>query len=378
MADATRLVAILILVVIGALGLTWFLWTAAYLTGVRTLIYEYRPRRRLRTELRRAGVRSGGDGIHTSLYDADDPRMRVGLSDAVRRGEANYEWDGAMDVALERLGTVPDGAGRVRLWAAFPDRTRSHRELVAELERVGARAFAYTPEGPDRVVLLGVSRAGHPGEPGWEWSGSMEEALRRLREVPVGAGHGGVWDAFPDRIPSVGLRVDAELERIGCMGIVVRGPHDGRPTSSLLIHDKPDHTAVEWAWSGNAAEALARLRRLPNGAGRQTLWEAFPDRARSLRVLYAHLRRIEGGEGAIAVWTRSEGAQGVALFEHPARSDWVWRGSLDEAVERLRGVADGSRREGVWAAFPDRVSGSPSDLARLRGPLAQYLEADES
>jgi len=373
MADLNRLIATLILVVIGAVVLTWVLWSVAHFTGVRYWIYEYRPRRRLQAQLRRVGI-PRKDGIRISIYDPDDPSERMGLADVVRPGESNYEWYGNIDVALERLQNVPDGGGRSGLWAAFPDRTRSHREVAGELERIGVHELVCTPEGTDRAVLLDPWRAGGGGEPEWEWRGSMEEALRRLREVPVGAGHGGVWDAFPDRIPSVGLRVDAELERVGCEGTVVRGPHDGRPTSSLLVHDKPGDAAVEWAWGGNAAEALARLRRLPDGAGRHTLWEAFPDRARSLRVLYAHLQRIEGGEGAIAVWTRNEGAQGVALFEHPARSDWLWSGSLDEAVERLREVADGSRREGVWAAFPDRVNGSPTDLARLRGPLAQYLE----
>lgn len=372
MADVTRLIAILILVVIGAVGLTWVLWGAAHFTGVRYWIYEYRPRRRLKAQLRRIGI-PAKDGIRISIYDPDDPSERMGLADVVRPSESNYEWYGNLDVALERLQNVPDGGGRSGLWAAFPDRTRSHREVAAELERIGVHELACSPEGTDGAVLLDPWRAGGGGEPEWEWRGSVDEARRRLREIPAGSGLAGVWGAFPDRIPSIGLRVDAELERVGCEGTVGRGPHAGRPDSSLLIYDKPG-AAVEWAWSGGASDGLVRLRGLRDGAGRQTLWEAFPDRARSLRVLYAHLQRIEGGEGAIAVWTRNEGSQGVALFEHPARSDWVWTGSLDEAVDRLRGVADGSRRDGVWAAFPDRVNGSPTDLARLRGPLARYLE----
>jgi hypothetical protein len=124
-----------------------------------------------------------------------------------RPGEANFNWWGDAKVALQRLRGVPDNTGRDGLWNAFPEKTHSSsRDLAVELERICGE--------PNFPVMFGV-----PGQNGalriidrtvfddtpspefeWEWEGTTEEAIERLRLVPDGAGRDGIWGAFPDKV----------------------------------------------------------------------------------------------------------------------------------------------------------------------------------
>lgn len=177
------------------------LWFAAFvipqLGGARVL-------RKLRREVGRIGadaVRVAGpwDG-KVDVYD-------------VLPGTTNHGWSGSADLALDRLRSVRDNAGRDGLWSAFPDLTsHPYLSLNAELERIagpGKRApvlYVFRGVGgSDPLEILegwdeedGVP----PPDPAWTWSGSGEDALERLRRVPDGSGRNGLWDAFPDRTAS--------------------------------------------------------------------------------------------------------------------------------------------------------------------------------
>lgn len=269
MGDVVRL--LIVAALLGAL-LVLFVVPVAYYSGLWFAVLEYRLRRPLRAEFRRIGIPDQNE-IRISVYDPDDPPVSITLEDVARPSESGYEWYGKVDDALERLRTVRDGAGREVLWAAFPDRTRPHRVVGAELERIGP-AVTYRMQATNGVVLLDPLY--RRDERQWEWRGDVSEALRRLRDLPADADRADVWSAFPERTPSVEFRVYTELERIGCEGVVAN--HKYFEAQRVLLFD----TAGEW-WEGSVDEALERLRRIPSGAGPEEMWEAFPERASQRR-----------------------------------------------------------------------------------------------
>ena len=178
------------------------LWTALV---VIPQLGRARTRRKLRRELSRIGA----DAVRVAGPSDGD----VDVHD-VLPGTTNHGWRGGADLALSRLRSVRDNAGRDGLWSAFPDLT-SHPSLSlnAELERIagpGKQAPVLCAfrgvGGSDPLEILdgwdeedGVPRR---PDPAWVWSGSAEDALERLRRVPDGSGRGGLWDAFPDRTAS--------------------------------------------------------------------------------------------------------------------------------------------------------------------------------
>ena len=261
MGDALRVLLI-------AVPVGFVLVYAAYYSGLWTVAREYAPRRRLKAEFRRIGLE---DGMQISVYNVDEPELRsIRLGDVERPGERGYEWYGTLDQALERLRTARRGSGRDGLWNAFPDRTRAAREVAAEIERVGP-AVTYRMQATDDVVLSDPLYL-RVGPPQWEWRGDVDEALRRLRDMPDDATRDDIWNALPERTHSVEYEVQAQLERIGCEPLVAN--HKYLATRTLLLYD----LAGEW-WEGSAAEGLQRLRRVPSGASCSEMWEAFPDRA---------------------------------------------------------------------------------------------------
>jgi hypothetical protein len=140
--------------------------------------------------------------------------------------------------------------------------------IGAEIDRIGP-AISYRMQATDGVVLIDRLWAEPPQ---WEWRSDMSEALSRLRDVPDDSERVDVWSMFPERVPSYEFRVHTELERIGCERVMAN--HKYLATRTLLILD----TYGEW-WEGSAEEALERLRKVPSGAGREAMWDAFPDRA---------------------------------------------------------------------------------------------------
>lgn len=236
--------------------------------------------RRLRAELERIG--------------ADDVRIdriidkRLDLFD-VRPGETNFNWSGRADEAMSRLRSVRDNAGRDALWSVFPERT-SHpfRALNAELERIagGNQApVAYMFEGsmnsdPLRVIDRTWDDETPAPDLEWEWQGTTDVALQRLRGVPDGAGRDGLWDAFSDKTRSYYRQLTAAMSRIigdRAMGVSWSCPADGR----LSLQDYELALFPHWAWEGSTEDALERFRAIPDGAGRDGIWNAFPDKVSS-------------------------------------------------------------------------------------------------
>ena len=233
--------------------------------------------RRLKGELERIG--------------AEDVRVdritegRLDLYD-VRPGETNLNWSGRADEAMSRLRSVRDNAGRDALWSVFPERT-SHpfRALNAELERIaGGKQAPVTYQfmgsmNSDPLRVFDPTWDDETPAPDleWEWQGTTEVALQRLRGVLDGVGRDGLWDAFPDKIRSYYRELRVAMSRIRGDrdgGVSWSCPADGR----LSLQDYELALFPHWAWEGNTEDALERFRAIPDGAGRDGVWNAFPDK----------------------------------------------------------------------------------------------------
>ena len=208
----------------------------------------------------------------------------------VHPGLADLQWDGPAGEALRRLRSLPDDAGGHAFWTAFPERTSPRfRGLDAELHRIGvgepprvhywSDCYDWLGDGlRDPLWLHDDMWDDEPpsSEIEWEWVGTTEEALRRLRRAPGGSGREGVWQAFPDRTRSYHRDLRLAMVRIGGnlpVGVGLRQSALDR----VAFGDRFD-AAPRWTWAGSVEEAMERLGRIANGAGRDGFWEAFPDR----------------------------------------------------------------------------------------------------
>jgi hypothetical protein len=232
----------------------------------------------------------------------------------------------------------------------------------AEFKRIGADDVRVDGIYDQRLDLYDVL----PGATNFNWAGRADEALRRLRSVPDNAGRDGLWSVFPELTSPPFRALNAELERIAGGNRVpvlyaFRGSMNSDPLEILESWDEDDETPPpdpEWTWKGNTEEALERLRHVRDGTGRNGLWDAFPDKTRSYSIaLSAAFRRISGDRPTGVSWSCSADGR-LSLQDHDdplvPLPRWAWEGGIEDAFERFRTIPDGTGREGVWKAFPDK------------------------
>jgi hypothetical protein len=241
---------------------------------------------------------------------------------------------------------------------AYAWKGRTVTKMRAEFQRIGA----------DDVRVDGVFEGGsvnlydvRPGRTNFNWDGSADEALNRLRSVPDGAGRDGLWNVFPERTTPPFRALYAELERIGGgKRVPIAHQFQGMTlTDPVRLFDAWEDEAreIEWEWEGITEEALGRLRRVRDGAGRDGFWDAFPDKTRTyFNELTDAIMRISGDGPACVSWRDSESGD-LSLEDFPSDPlpHWTWKGSIEDGLERLRTIPDGAGRDGLWEAFPDKV-----------------------
>jgi hypothetical protein len=167
-----------------------------------------------------------------------------------------------------------------------------------------------------------------PGDTNFNWRGSVDEALSRLRSVPENAGRDSLWSAFPERTSSPSRVLNAELERAGGGN---RAPVDY--TFRISLEGDPLRL-FEPTWDDEAPRPGDRV-----GVGRNN----------------------RGGLAAAATRSRRVGTRRLRDRLLTVAPTWMWEGSPDDAVQRLRGIPDGAGRDAVWRAFPDKVR-APEDV----------------
>ena len=156
------------------------------------------------------------------------------------------------------------------------------RKIQTQLGRIAAESVRVDDVVDGNVSMYDV----RPGEANFSWWGDAKDALQRLRLVPDNAGRDGLWSAFPETTHSWSRDVTAELERI-CgdpdrFPVVyegVPGPNGALRLVDRTVYDDTPPPDTEWHWEGTTDEAIERLRRVPDGAGRDGIWQAFPDKA---------------------------------------------------------------------------------------------------
>ena len=131
------------------------------------------------------------------------------------------------------------------------------------------------------------------------WKGDLPAALEALRGLPNGAGPAKLWAALAPDQPLI--RLWAELYRLGVSERLMLSGGDGRCVDLQSAGEEDVHLTdlvgavdsteldvggglvaqvggtVEQVWTGAVTDALARIATLPDNAGTDAFWSAFPD-----------------------------------------------------------------------------------------------------
>jgi hypothetical protein len=195
-----------------------------------------------------------------------------------RPSEAERELAAQLDEELLRVGAIADERLTEEEWDATVRLDGSWVDFDGP----------WTSEDPPEIWVRLVGPVWWEDfPPGVPWEGSVEDVLTRLREIPDGAGAPAVWAHFHSHAPEAQLWAD--LDRVGVGGgldaedyVELQREEPGLVSlsSSLVLESESESGwsgTYSHAWTGETAEALRRVKELPDGTGLAAFWDAFPE-----------------------------------------------------------------------------------------------------